>query len=246
MEMDKIRKEGPTIRSPGQPTVSLCCFRFANSLQQCTQFPLVRWDDYKTRKEFRASKNMYAWCCAVVSVTSVTLCLQETLLQKLIKLKGKHQPASAASAITCLLPKPLVEHNIQMLQVLEGQVIWCNQKAHVLGISHDNCQTPPPGKELHELRPIRMIKPLCRIKFLRHDTSMIPKGSPKGCAYEAIHFVLLVLVKNSTYANLTQHMCSTWSLRNLMQHNVFLTPQIDMTQMLHECQGRFWLLLTCY
>ena len=61
---------------------------------------------------------------------------------------------------------------------------------------------------------------------------MIPKGSPKGFAYAAIHFAH-VLVKNSTYANLTQEVCSTWSLRNLTQHNVFLTPQIDMTQMLN-------------
>ena len=64
---------------------------------------------------------------------------------------------------------------------------------------------------------------------LRHETIMIPKGSPKGFAYAAIHVVLHVLVKNSTYAHLTQHVCSTWSLRNLTHHNVFHTPQIDIT-----------------
>ena len=39
---------------------------------------------------------------------------------------------------------------------------------------------------------------------LCHDTIMIPKGSPEGFAYAAIHFALHVLVKNSTYASLTQ------------------------------------------
>ena len=64
---------------------------------------------------------------------------------------------------------------------------------------------------------------------LRHDTIVIPKGSAKGFAFTAIHFALHVLVKSSTYANLTQQVCSTWSLRNLTQHDVVLTPQIDMT-----------------
>ena len=62
---------------------------------------------------------------------------------------------------------------------------------------------------------------------------MIPKGSPKGFAYAAINLALHVLAKNSTDANLTQQVCSTWSLCNPTHHNVFLTPQIDMTQLIN-------------
>ena len=56
------------------------------------------------------------------------------------------------------------------------------------------------------------------------------KAPPKGFAYSAMYTCCSshVDLKNSTYANLAQQVCSTWSLRNLTQHYVQATDWYDI------------------